>query len=182
MKIIWKKYKIGAKKLEAQITKYNRSDFKKLSKIYFLWLKLNNLIKSISTRGINIPEAITENAFCFKYKDCVRVVRLKGEKCSFDVLNTKTGTRIQIKASSVEEDLTSFGPRSEWDELYFMDFSKNDGSFNIFNIDKKYIYEQKVNNKQSMNDQQKMGKRPRFSIKKIINLKKIKPVASGSFV
>ncbi len=181
MKIVWKNYKIGSLKIEAQITKYSKGDLKKLGRIYFLWLKLNNLIKKISTRGINIPEAITENAFCLIFTDCVRVVKLKGEKCSYDAINTKTGSKIQIKASSIDEDLTTFGPRSEWDELFFMDFSKGDGSFDIYNIDKKMIYEQKVNLKQTMTDQQELGKRPRFSIKKIIKLKKIMPVGKGSF-
>lgn len=34
----------------------------------------------------------------------------------------KKNNRIQVKACSVLPDLTSFGPRSEWDRIFFADF------------------------------------------------------------
>ena len=43
--------------------------------------------------------------------------------------------RIQVKACSVKEDLTSFGPKSVWDEIYLMHFLPNnnyDGAFSIY--------------------------------------------------
>ena len=80
-------------------------------------------------------------------------------------------------------DLTSFGPRSVWDILYFVDFYREgnfDGTFDIYEIQNELIYSTKVNAKQTMRDQQKEGRRPRFSIyEKIILSHGIKPVATG---
>ena len=81
----------------------------------------------------------------------------------------KNNNRIQVKASSVEEDLTSFGPKTEWDRIYFMDFYREgawDGSFDIYEIDTEEILNFPVNKKETFQEQQKQGRRPRFSIKK----------------
>ena len=43
--------------------------------------------------------------------------KYKGTKSSFDAYNPKT-KRIQIKASSINPDATSFGPKSETNLLY----------------------------------------------------------------
>mgnify|MGYP001259462262 CR=1 FL=1 len=178
MKTEWKKIDTKDKKIEALVTTYNYDkDMKIIGKLYFQWKNLNDAIKKISTRGINLPEAISENAFCLFFPECMRVNKLKKGKCSFDVINFKTGTRIQIKASSIEEDLTSFGPRSEWDELYFLDFSKGDGSFFVYKIEQEWIYGHNINKNQTFEAQQQQGRRPRFSITKdIIKIKKLKPI------
>src|SRR3989344_2658054 len=154
MKIEWKVIEVNKEK----------GDQEKLRNLYNLWNTLNKAIKSISTRGINLPEAISENAFCIFFPEYVRVVKLAKGKCSFDTINTRTGKRIQIKASSVASDLTSFGPRSEWDELYFLDFSAGDGSFKVYEIKPDWIYKHKVNKSQTFEEQQKQNRRPRFSI------------------
>lgn len=178
MKIVWKKYTFGNKEIEALVTIMGTfGDRRKLRNLYKRWKKLNDDLKKISTRGINLPETISENAFCLFFKDCVRVVKVKGSKCSYDVLNTKTGKRIQIKASSIGEDLTSFGPRSEWDELFFLDFSEGDGSFKAYKIEPDWIYKHQVNKKQTFEDQQAQSRRPRFSIiENIIQPRKLQPV------
>jgi hypothetical protein len=93
-------------------------------------------------------------------------------------LNTKTGIRIQIKATSIDSDLTSFGPRSEWDELYFLDFSAGDGSFKVYKIEADWIYKYQVNKNQTFAQQQAEKRRPRFSIiEGIIKPRKLKPIA-----
>lgn len=177
MRIEWKDIELDNKKINAMVTIPEKGDQELLKKLYFDWKDVNDRIKKISTRGINLPEAISENAFCLFFKDCIRVVKLKTGKCSYDVINTKTGSRIQIKASSVAYDLTSFGPRSEWDELYFLDFSKGDGSFKVYKIEQDWIYKFKVNQNQTFEDQQKQGRRPRFSITyNLIQKKGLKPV------
>jgi hypothetical protein len=177
MKIEWKDIEINNKKVKAMITVPEEDDKELLKKLYFDWKNINDRIKNISTRGINLPEAISENAFCLFFKECVRVVKLKIGRCSFDCINIKTGSRIQIKASSIAYDLTSFGPRSEWDELYFLDFSKGDGSFKVYKIEQDLIYKFKVNQNQTFEDQQKQGRRPRFSITyNLIQQKGLKPV------
>lgn len=177
MKLEWKKYNIKGKEVEALSAIYEFGDKWKIKRLYFRWKKLNDAIKKISTRGINLPEAISEHAFCLFFPDCTRVVKLKSGKCSYDVLNKKTGSRIQIKASSIDDDLTSFGPRSEWDELFFLDFSKGDGSFKVYKIESNWIYQHKVNKTQTFQQQQDQSRRPRFSITKdIINTRELKPI------
>lgn len=168
---------IKGKKIKARVTIKETGDRELLRKLYSDWKKLNDRLKKISTRGINLPEAISENAFALFSPNCVRVVSLKGMKCSFDCINIKTGSRIQIKASSVTSDLTSFGPRSEWDELFFLDFSKGDGSFKAYKIEPDWIYKHQVNKSQTFQQQQAENRRPRFSIiDKIIKPRKLKPV------
>lgn len=176
MKIEWENIGVNGKKIDALITKSEKGDEHLIKELYELWSDLNSRIKKISTRGINLPEAISENAFCLFFP-CVRVVKLKKGKCSFDCIDLNTGKRIQIKASSVGSDLTSFGPRSEWDELFFLDFSKGDGSFSAYKIEPDWIYKQNVNKKQTFKQQQDEGRRPRFSIvDNIIKPKKLKPI------
>src|SRR3989344_2110457 len=167
MKIEWKVIEVNKEK----------GDKEKIKHIYNLWKILNKAIKSISTRGINLPEAISENAFCIFFPEYVRVVKLAKGKCSFDTINTRNGKRIQIKASSVASDLTSFGPRSEWDELFFLDFSKGDGSFKAYKIEPNWIYKHMVNRNQTFEQQQAENRRPRFSIiDQIIKPRRLKPV------
>ena len=176
MKIEWEDVEINGRKVKALLTKKEKGDKELLAKLYSEWKHLNDGLKKISTRGINIPESITENAFALFYPDCSRIVKLKGMKCSFDAINTKTGSRIQVKATSVASDLTSFGPRSEWDELFFLDFSSGDGSFRSYKIEPDWIYHHMVNKNQSFEDQQKQARRPRFSIiDNIIKPRNLKP-------
>lgn len=173
----WKKLDVNGKIVEAFVTISEKGDKELLKNLYDDWNTLNKRLKAISTRGINLPETISENAFCLFFPDCVRVVSLKKGKCSYDVLNTKTGSRIQIKASSVGEDLTSFGPRSEWDELFFLDFSIGDGSFKAYKIEAEWIYKHQVNKNQTFEQQQAENRRPRFSItKEIIRPRGLKPI------
>jgi hypothetical protein len=80
--------------------------------------------------------------------------------------------------------LTSFGPDSVWDEIYFVHFYPNkkyDGSYNIYLIPNDLIYNQKVNATQTMRQQQELNRRPRFSImKEIIKPRLMKPVIKGT--
>ena len=91
----------------------------------------------------------------------------------------ETGKRIQIKATSTKNDCTSFGPHSEWDELYFLDFSSEDGNCKIYLIDSKTIYEHAVNKNQIFTQQQEQGRRPRLSIiQKIIQPNNLQPISN----
>ncbi len=176
MKNGWQEIEINGVRTKALITIKEDGDIKHIGQLYWLWQKLNMAIKLISTRGINLPEAISENAFCLFFPT-VRVVKLAKGKCSYDCISTETGKRIQIKASSMKSDLTSFGPRSEWDELYFLDFSTGNGSFKVYKIDAEWIYAQKMNEGQTFTEQQAQGRRPRFSItQKIIKPLKLNPI------
>src|SRR5690606_37452399 len=124
-----------------------------------------------------------EGLFCLDM-DAVRInTNIPGANTSFDCYRISDNKRIQVKACSVLPDLTSFGPKSVWDELYFLDFyreGKWDGTYDIYLIDNELIYNHKVNENQTLREQQEQGRRPRFSIYKSIILKnKLKPLKTG---
>ena len=167
-------------KTKVQLIIIEEKDRPYLRRLYDSWKLLNKGMKDFKSRGINMPEGISEGAFCLDFNDgCARTLKVSKGLGSFDVLELETGKRIQIKAVSVDEDLTSFGPKSVWDELYFLDFyleGKFDGSFAVYKIPNNLIYDHKVNSSQTFKEQQAQGRRPRFSIKKILKEYNIKPI------
>ncbi len=157
------------KKVEIQI--FEKSDAKQLYRMWKLFLKFRDLSRKYKGRSPNMPEVVSEGAWCL-LTGSVRV--LSGS--SIDTYNEKTQQGEQIKATIVENDLTSFSPSARWDKLYFLDFSRLDGSFDVYEIPDKELYEWKVNRNQTFRDQQKQGRRPRLSLKELINKYGIKPI------
>jgi len=173
--------RIGDENLDIEVAYFDMSDGQKFKNLFDIWKKLNIGLGKYG-RKVNIPEVISEGMFCV-YSESVRFQKkIKGKgKVSFDTINLKKQRKEQIKASSIKKDLTSFGPKTEWDDLFFLDFYNNgklDGTFNVYLIPSKYIYSQQVNKKQTMKDQQIQQRRPRFSVKEIIERNKIKPLAT----
>jgi len=172
--------------VNAEVIEYiTKKDKKSLYKIYRNWKTLSDNLKTISGRGINIPEGLTEGAFCLEM-NCIKPIKFKKSKginTSFDVYNEITSERIQVKACSISPDLTSFGPKSVWDKLYFLDFYRNgawDGKFDIYLIPNNLVYTQQINATQTFSQVQSNGKRPRFSIiKQIIEKNNILPIKTG---
>ena len=168
---------VNGSAVELELQFWDESDRGRLGSLFKLWSALNSGMKAIASRGINLPEGVSESAFCLDFdKNAGRA--LKGG--SFDAYDASTGKAIQIKASSIEYDLTSFGPKSYWDDLYFLDFYNGgsiDGSFDVYLIPNEYIYGMRLNSGQTFRDQQAEKRRPRFGIKKdIIERQGLKPV------
>lgn len=164
-----------------ELMSFGKSDRKKWKELFDQWKGLKMGMREYESREPNFPEGLSEVAFCL-YSGSKRFISLQGNSSSsFDTYNTDTGRAEQIKASSIAEDLTSFGPRSRWDDLYFLDFyndNKLDGRFNVYKIPSELIYSMKVNKNQTMKEQQEEGKRPRFSIvKDIIKAMSLEPIA-----
>jgi len=168
---------------EVEVQKFEESDRKILFKMYKEWISLNDNLRKFHSRVFNLPEGLFEGAFCLEMGYLRLTHQISGANTSFDCYDPVNCQRIQVKASSILPDLTSFGPRSEWDKLYFIDFYKEgkwDGSFDIYFIKNDDIYNYKVNGKETMKDQQIQGRRPRFSIfKDIIEKNHIRPVKFG---
>ncbi len=168
--------------IEIEVAHLDKKDGVEFKKLFDLWKKLNNGLEKYG-RKVNIPEVISEGMFCVFTGSVRYMKKIKGKgKVSFDTINLEKSSREQIKATSIETDLTSFGPRTEWDELYFVDFfndGKLDGTFNIYLIPNKLIYANQVNSSQTMQDQQAEKRRPRMSIKEIIKNNKIKAIATN---
>ncbi|WP_369085825.1 Bsp6I family restriction endonuclease [Metamycoplasma spumans] len=142
--------------------------------IYFRWKELNLMIKSYYTRGLNLHEIITETLCCI-----INDYKLMASKGGSEDAISKDNRKVQIKATSnFYDDLTSFGPRSEFDILEFMRLDIENDRFYCYRIDINYLNNILVNHNLSFNEQKKFGKRPRFSIiKSIINKNNLKEYA-----
>ena len=161
---------------------FSESDRKFIFEVYKEWRALSNNLLKIKSRAVNLPEGLSEGTFCLEM-NAVRIVEnISGANTSFDCYNQETQERIQVKGCSVLPDLTSFGPKSVWDKIYFVDFYRKglwDGTFDIYLLDNKNIYNQVVNQQKNETfcDQQRQGRRPRFSIySEIIQPKKLIPI------
>jgi len=183
MKKTRQKILIGKKYHDAELLWAEKKDKAEIKQLYNHWLKLKVGLKNFESRSPNLPEGISESAFSLEF-GCPRVLDVQGTSGSFDCYNPKTHERIQIKATTIESDLTSFGPDSVWDTLYFLDFyrsGKFDGKYDVYKIPNNLIYNHQINKKQTFKDQQKEKRRPRFGIKKsIIGPRKMKPVKTCS--
>ncbi len=167
-----------------QLMHFNKNDAREWKRLFDSWKKLKFGLRKYKSREPNFPEGLSEVAFCL-YSGSNRFISLKGGgiNTSFDTYNLKTKKAEQIKACSVERDLTPFGPDSKWDDIYFLDFyneGKLDGTFNVYKIPTDWIYKIKVNKNQTFKQQQEQFRRPRFSITdKIIVGKKLEPIAKN---
>lgn len=183
MKTAQYKVKVFGHDCSINLMEFDKVDAKEWKKLFDLWKELKIGLKNYKCREPNLPEGLSEVAFCL-YSGSGRLISMNGKaSSSFDTFNMKTKKAEQIKATSVEEDLTSFGPKSKWDDIYLLDFyngGKLDGTFNVYKIPTKLIYKVKVNKSHTFLEQQAEEKRPRFSITKtFIQTKKIKPIAEN---
>lgn len=155
----------------AKVQVFEEDERKKLQAIYWQWRELSKDLNAMHSRAGNIPDGLSEGVFCLATGAVRLVGNIPGANSSFDCFDLRKGKKIQVKAASVIPDLTSFGPKSEWDELYFLDFyreGKWDGSVDIYCIPSEYVYENMVNSRESFSQQQAQGRRPRLSIYKDI--------------
>mgnify|MGYP001578771269 CR=1 FL=1 len=169
---------------KGEVLEFNEGDRPTLATIYKEWRGLCDHLNQIGGRSVNLPEGLSETSFCLEMGMYRMDSNISGANTSFDSYDSNRKKRIQVKACSVLPDLTSFGPRSIWDELYFCDFYKEgdwDGTFDIYLIDNDLIYNHRVNSTQTMREQQQQNRRPRFSIyKEIIVKHNMSPVKTGS--
>lgn len=171
-------------KFSTKVQIFSKADKPLYNSLYKNWRDLSDKLKEIGGRGVNFPEGISEGAFCIEM-GAVRITNpIAKANTSFDCYNLTTKQRIQIKACSVIPDLTSFGPKSVWDVLYFLDFYRDgsfDGKFDIYLIPNNFILENYVNKNQDFITQQGEKRRPRFSIySDIIQKNNLKPVKTGN--
>jgi hypothetical protein len=157
-----------------------QSDREAIRILYNAWRDLVYGMKKFRSRGVNLPEGISESAFCLEFNSA-RALEVKGGTSeSFDSIDLQINARQQIKATSVKDDLTSFGPRSVWDELYWLDFYRTgtyDGGFDVYLIPNDLIYNFQINSRQTFREQQRQGRRPRLHVRdQIITPHGIRPL------
>ena len=113
MKLQKQKVIIGEHELDIEVAIMNKADAKTFKRLFDLWKRLNIGLSKYG-RKVNIPEVLSDGMFCI-FSNSVRFQKkVKGVgTVSFDTINLKFNRREQIKATSIEKDLTSFGPKTE---------------------------------------------------------------------
>ena len=152
------------------------SDINKAKEVFVKWKEICKLLNDLSRRKVNLPEGISEIIIAKQYNYVFlnqKSLSAGGKKIStsFDCFDKVTGDKIQIKACSVEKDLSSFGPKSQFDKLLFADFyNVNDAelSFKVYDIPIQTLKNWNVNGGQTFVAQQLQGRRPRLSLKEFI--------------
>jgi len=141
---------------------------------FFKWKDLNTYIKRISNRGLNMPEAISEPMGCY----CLDLLWNRGKKTG-DATDPKTKKIIEFKATSrFEEDLSSFGPKTVFDNLVFLRFNLDKNQLYIYDlkINSQDFGKYPVNESETIQQQKNLGKRPRVSLQKLfVDAQGLKP-------
>ena len=142
-------------------------------RIYMHWKQLDGEVRTISTRGVNFPGELSELFACYVLG---YLWKKDGEGDAFD---PKTNRIIEMKGSGSDgDDLSSFSPDENFDELVFIKANKDEDAIYIWNtgVNSDELKQIKVNKKQTLADKQAEGNRPRFSVqKKIIAAKGLTP-------
>lgn len=142
----------------------DKARYKDSLDMYHLWKELDQRIRTSATRGVNIPETITEAIACY-------AMRYRWNKgTGGDAIDT-SGRIIEMKATSNwERDTSSFSPKEEFDELVFLRLDKRQDLLYIYetNINSDELKRIQVNSSETLEMQQNAGRRPRFSIIKLI--------------
>lgn len=159
--------------------KFDLNDYEVLKDIFKDWTMINGKLKKLGGRNLNVPDVFSEALFCIFFN----AIRTNGTAYSYDCVSLDSHAGIQIKSGSIEEDCSSFGPTSTWDEIYYVDFAPNgsvDGRVDFYKLDIDFsglVLNAKKG--ETFRDQQLQGRRPRFSIKRqIIKVHNIKPILS----
>jgi len=125
---------------------------------YFKWKDLNTYISNNSHRGINMPDAISEPMGCY----CLDLLWNRGKETG-DATDPKTGQKIEMKATSrFDGDLSSFGPRTVFDDLIFLRFKLDDNLLYIYDlhINSDEFGKYPANKTQTIEEQKQQGRRP----------------------
>lgn len=164
-------------KFKSEFMFFEEADRPMFKKMFEDWVSLSKQSLLVgSTRIINIPEGLTEAIFALDL-NCGRSTKnISGTSSSFDHYDFTNDKRIQLKAAS-SYGPSSFGPRSVYDEIYFMflreiaDSKKSkqrnfSGKYEIYKLEPSLfpniVCKQATG--ETFEDQQRRGIRPRFII------------------
>lgn len=129
-------------------------------RLYFLWKDLNLGLKNFVSRGINFPEAISEPMACY-------ALGYRWNKGTAGDAVSNTGEHIEMKATSnFDSDLTSFGPTTVFDKLYFLRLKQTTNELYIYDmgLNSQTLGQVQANLTETVADQQAQGRRPRLRI------------------
>lgn len=129
---------------------------------YFKWKDLNAFLKNNSRRGMNMPDAISEPMGCY----CLGLLWNRGGEAG-DATDPRTQQKIEFKATSrFEGDLSSFGPKCQFDDLVFLRFNMKENQLWIYDlgINSDDLGKLPANKNETVKQQQEQGRRPHISI------------------
>ena len=141
---------------------------------YFKWKDLNSYISNNSHRGMNMPDAISEPMGCY----CLGFLWNRGNEAG-DATDPITNRKIEFKATSrFDGDLSSFGPKTVFDDLVFLRFNLDENLLYVYdlNINSEEFGKYPANQSESIEDQKQQGRRPHVSLYKLfVEGKRLKP-------
>ena len=140
---------------------------------YFKWKDLNTYIKSVSTRGINIPDAISEPMGCW----CLDYLWNRGKEVG-DAYDPATDKKIEFKATSnYGSDLSSIGPKTKFDNLVFLRYNLKEDKLYIYDLktNSDQLAQMNVNKTQKIGDQKNEKRRPHIRIIELFKLNEREP-------
>ena len=140
---------------------------------YFKWKDLNTYVKSLVSRGINMPDAISEPMGCY----CLNL--LWNKATGGDAYSQDGKRKYEFKATSnYDYDLSSFGPKCDFDDLVFLRFNLDSNMLYVYDtgVNSNELKEIPVSRIATVGDYQDAGKRPHIRIiESIIEKKGLKP-------
>lgn len=141
---------------------------------FFKWKDLNTYIKSTSHRGINMPDAISEPMGCY----CLGLLWNRGNEVG-DATDPVTKRTIEFKATSrFNGDLSSFGPKTTFDNLVYLRFNLDKNQLYIYdlNINSQDFGKYPANKSETIQQQKDQGRRPHVSLQKLfVDAQGLKP-------
>lgn len=178
------KTKVYGEESSFKLKFYTEEDIAWVEKVFTHWMNLRDALKEVDERSPNIPEAISETVYCI-LTHAGRFAKSTNQKlkdASLDAFDILEEQAIQIKATQIEKDCTSFGPKTKWDKLVFVDFYNDgniDGTFDIYEVPTAHLNQVVVCEKEDITFEKRKaeGKRPRLSLKEsVIYPNSIEPV------
>ena len=140
---------------------------------FFKWKDLNTYVKSLVSRGINMPDAISEPMGCY----CLDL--LWNKTTGGDAYSQDGEKKYEFKATSnFAYDLSSFGPKCDFDDLVFLRFDLDFNMLFVYDtgIDAEELKKIPVSKSATVGDYQKAGKRPHIIIiQSIIEKRNLEP-------
>lgn len=166
---------------------FSKEDLTGLNRYYKSWKALNEENLRFKMRRANLPELLSEGLasalFGWVRTNATSISGCSSSSC--DLVNTKTGELIQLKACSTTANTpagpTSFGPRSEFDTLIFMHLDCEANTASFYKLDANVYKDWMVNRNETIADQQAQGRRPRVTILPKIKASNIQPFYVYSF-
>lgn len=161
-----------SKNYKYEVIKIDEARIDEACDAYFKWKDLNSTLKRISTRGINMPDVISEPIGCY----CLGFDWNRSK--SGDATDPRTGDKIEFKATSkFDGDLSSFGPKCTFDNLVFLRFNIDKNYVFVYNLhtDSTEFSKLNANKTETINEQKSQKRRPHVSLTKLfvkrLNLK-----------